>query len=184
VNSIPACYNPATRKPLPARRGACPSERGALVDIPAEVLVLGAVVIGIAVLLLILIAWRSSRLRRAAPDRSRPTGAGADTAGEAGGTRSRPPSGRARGAVGERERLSAAFAEQIEDVLRATLLADPVLADCDIDLVTAADGSLEIIVAGETYSEVSQLPDRRIREALLKAVQEWEAGSWRGGGKS
>ena len=78
--------------------------------------------------------------------------------------------------AGQRERLAAAFAEQIEDVLRAFLLADPLLAERDVDLGTAADGSLEIVVDGEVYSEVSDIPDQRIREALAKAVADWQTG--------
>ena len=80
------------------------------------------------------------------------------------------------GRAGQREHLAAAFAEQIEDVLRAFLLTDPLLAERDVDLGTAADGSLEIIVDGETYGDVEEVPDKGIREALTRAVADWKAG--------
>ena len=72
------------------------------------------------------------------------------------------------------ERLASPFAEQIEDIFRAELAKDGALSSYDIDLGTAPDGDLEIWVDGERYTDISQLPDSRLRTAFQRAVQEWE----------
>ncbi len=74
------------------------------------------------------------------------------------------------------ERLAAPFAEQIEDIIRARLDADPALAAMDVDLGTAPDGGLEVWVDGECYSDVNLLPDERLRRIFRQAVEEWDAG--------
>ena len=72
------------------------------------------------------------------------------------------------------EKIAAPFAEQIEDILRAHLSADPALAAMDVDLGTAPDGGLEIWVDGECYTDVSLLPDERLRQAFRQAIERWE----------
>lgn len=72
------------------------------------------------------------------------------------------------------EHVAAPFAEQIEDILRAHLSADPALAAMDVDLGTAPDGGLEIWVDGERYTDVNLLPDERLRQAIRQAVERWE----------
>jgi len=72
------------------------------------------------------------------------------------------------------EKLAAPFAEQIEDIVRARLSADPALAVMDVDLGTASDGGLEIWVDGERYTDVNLLPDERLRRVFRQAIESWE----------
>jgi len=72
----------------------------------------------------------------------------------------------------EGEKIAAPFAEQIEDILRAKLNSDP-FNKFDIDLGTAADGSLEIWVNGTKYGSVKELPDEKLKQAFQDAVKKW-----------
>jgi hypothetical protein len=72
------------------------------------------------------------------------------------------------------EKLAAPFAEQIEDILRVKLEADPYLKQFKIDLGTAPDGGLEIWVNGKKFDGVESLPDERLKAAFREAVQHWE----------
>ena len=73
----------------------------------------------------------------------------------------------------EGETLAAPFAEQIEDVLRAKIKADPALQKYEIDLGTGPNQSLEIWVDGEAYPSVDDIPDERLKEAFRSAVEKW-----------
>jgi len=73
------------------------------------------------------------------------------------------------------ERLAAPFAEQIEDIIRARLSADPALAAMDVDLGTAPDGGLELWVDGVRYTDVNALPDEQLRQTFSQAIEEWDA---------
>ena len=73
----------------------------------------------------------------------------------------------------EGETLSAPFAEQIEDILRAKIKADPALQKYEIDLGTSANQALEIWVDGKPYSSVDDLPEERLKEAFRAAVEKW-----------
>ncbi len=68
------------------------------------------------------------------------------------------------------ENEAAPFAEQIEDVLRSQISADPHLASYDIDFGTGSDGGLEIRVGDQTYAKIEQIPDERLRAAIRQAV--------------
>jgi hypothetical protein len=152
-------------------------------NLPPEVLILGGLaVMGVAGVL-IAFAVRTRQVDSASSSASEAHPAGAGPSARRAAAVRRPPRREKVSPARQRERLAAAFAEQIEGVLRATLLEDPLLADSNVDLATAPDGSLEIIVDGETYSEISDIPDRRVREALVKAVEEWQAGTWQEEGK-
>jgi hypothetical protein len=74
----------------------------------------------------------------------------------------------------EGEQLAAPFAEQIEDILRAELVKDPELAALKVDLGTAEDGSLEIWVDGESYTDFETLPNKHLRDAIRRASQKWQ----------
>jgi len=74
------------------------------------------------------------------------------------------------------EKLAAPFAEQIEDILRARLKADPILKKYEIDFGTSADHSLEIWVNGEKYMSVNELPDEGLKAAFRALVKKWDAG--------
>ena len=71
------------------------------------------------------------------------------------------------------EKLAAPFAEQIEDILRAKIKADPALQKYEIDLATGANQALEIWVDGKPYASVDDLPDERLKEAFRSAVEKW-----------
>lgn len=73
------------------------------------------------------------------------------------------------------ERLAAPFAEQIEDIFRAKIKADPALQKYEIDFGTDANQALEIWVDGKAYASVDELPDARLREAFRAAVEKWNA---------
>ena len=72
------------------------------------------------------------------------------------------------------EQVAAPFAEQIEDILQARLRSDPSLATTHVDLGTAPGGDLEIWVDGERYTDVSQIPNERLRQAFREAIEQWE----------
>ncbi len=71
------------------------------------------------------------------------------------------------------EKLAAPFAEQIEDILRAKLQADPELLEYEIDFGTAPDSTLEIWINGKKYKSISELPDERLKVAFRAAVKQW-----------
>jgi hypothetical protein len=72
------------------------------------------------------------------------------------------------------EHVASAFAEQVEDILNASLRANPALASLKVDFGTAPDGGLDIWVDGKRYTEVNQVPNKELRQAIRDAVQEWE----------
>lgn len=71
------------------------------------------------------------------------------------------------------EKLAAPFAEQIEDILRAKLEADPALEKYKIDLGTSDDNTLEIWVNGEKYVNINELPDEALKEAFRSSIRKW-----------
>ena len=52
---------------------------------------------------------------------------------------------------------------------------EPSLAEVQVDLGTAVDGSLEIWVDGASYSDVSSVPNEKLRPLIEQAIKEWEA---------
>jgi hypothetical protein len=75
----------------------------------------------------------------------------------------------------EGEKLAAPFAEQIEDIFRAKVKADPALQKYEIDFGTDENKALEIWVDGKAYASVDELPDERLKEAFRSAVEKWNA---------
>lgn len=73
----------------------------------------------------------------------------------------------------EGEKLAAPFSEQIEDIFRAKIEADPDLNHYQIDLGSAPDGTLEIWVNNRKYTNVNDLPDERLKRAFREAVAKW-----------
>jgi hypothetical protein len=69
------------------------------------------------------------------------------------------------------EKLALAFAEQIEDMVRAQLDADPFLKSTQIDFGTAPDGGLEFHVNGQVFTDLKQMPDGRIKAIIQQAIQ-------------
>ena len=74
------------------------------------------------------------------------------------------------------EGLAAAFVEQIEDIVHARLSEDPALAGIDVDFKTASSGELEVWVNDESYTDVKDIPDERLREVVRQAIASWEQG--------
>ena len=68
------------------------------------------------------------------------------------------------------ERQASMISEQIEEMVKMDLAQYPDLSDVSLDFGTGEDGGLEIWLSGEKYSEVSAIPDERIRTSVEKAV--------------
>jgi len=73
----------------------------------------------------------------------------------------------------EGEKLAAPFTEQIEDIFRAKIEADPDLNHYQVDLGSAPDGTLEIWINDKKYTNVNDLPDNRLKKAFRDAVTQW-----------
>ncbi|MBL8088694.1 MAG: hypothetical protein JNJ43_00085 [Anaerolineales bacterium] len=75
----------------------------------------------------------------------------------------------------EGEQVGSAFAEQIEDILRAKLEAHPNLKEYKIDIGTSDDLDLEYWVNGEKYASVESLPNEELKQVFLEAIKDWES---------
>ncbi|MCL4266790.1 MAG: hypothetical protein KJ069_26660 [Anaerolineae bacterium] len=75
----------------------------------------------------------------------------------------------------EGEQEAAPFAEQVEDILYSLMEEEPSLAKVQVDLGTAADGGLEILVDGVAYTDVAAVPDEKLRLLIQQAIEKWEA---------
>ena len=71
------------------------------------------------------------------------------------------------------EKVAAPFSEQIEDIFRAKIEADPHLNHYKIDLGSAPDGALEIWVDDKPYTNINDLPDEGLKKALRESVAKW-----------
>ena len=71
------------------------------------------------------------------------------------------------------EDLAAAFAEQIEDILRAEIKNIPELEFTDVDFGTAPDGGIEFHIQGETYTVIDEIPNPRLQQAIRDAIQKY-----------
>lgn len=73
----------------------------------------------------------------------------------------------------EGEKVAAPFTEQIEDIFRAKIEANPDLNHYQIDLGSAPDGALEIWVNDKKYTNVNDLPDNKLKQAFRDSVTQW-----------
>jgi hypothetical protein len=71
------------------------------------------------------------------------------------------------------EGLAAAFVEQIEDIVHARLSEDPALSGIKVDFGTAPTGELQIWVDSESYMDVGDIPNERVREIIRQAGESW-----------
>lgn len=71
------------------------------------------------------------------------------------------------------EKLAAPFAEQIEDIVQARLAKHPQLSKYKVDFGSAPDGSLEIHVNGQAFTEIDALPDESLKRLIREAVETW-----------
>jgi len=73
----------------------------------------------------------------------------------------------------EGEKLAAPFTEQIEDIFRAKIEADPDLNHYQVDLGSAPDGTLEIWVNDKKNTNVNDLPDDKLKRVFRASVVKW-----------
>jgi hypothetical protein len=73
----------------------------------------------------------------------------------------------------EGEKVAAPFTEQIEDIFRAKIEADPDLNHYQIDLGSAPDGILEFWINDIKFTNVNDLPDNRLKRAFRESVVKW-----------
>lgn len=73
----------------------------------------------------------------------------------------------------EGEKVAAPFTEQIEDIFRAKVKADPDLNHFQVDLGSAPDGTLEFWVNDKKYTNVNDLPDNKLKRAFRESVTKW-----------
>ena len=142
--------------------------------IPSGVLIVGAIAIAIAVLLVALVALKARTVDLTQPGEQKPewmrttppaeTVAAEKADGEGIQVFDRDPG----------EGLASPFAEQIEDIIRAKLAANPELKHYQVDLGTAPDGSLEISVDGKKYAGIEALPDARLKLLFQQSVEAWK----------
>ena len=69
------------------------------------------------------------------------------------------------------EEQASPISEQIEGMVQIRLAEYPDLAGQVVDFGTAADGSLEIWIADKRYTNVDDIPDSRMRDAISEAVE-------------
>jgi hypothetical protein len=134
------------------------------------------VTLGIAAVFVILIIWllilRSSRrvnLTRT-PDGEKPKWMSTTPPPETTAATRADGEGMALYDHDKEENEAAPFAEQIEDILRSQMSADPDLRSYEVDFGTGADGRLEIKVGDKLYTDIEQIPDRHLRAAINHAV--------------
>ena len=69
------------------------------------------------------------------------------------------------------EQAASLVGEQIEEMVKQRLASYPDLADIKLDFATASDESLVVWVNDQSYSDIDQIPDERIRSAISEAVK-------------
>lgn len=74
----------------------------------------------------------------------------------------------------EGEKVAAPFTEQIEDIFRAKIEADPDLNHYKVDLGSAPDGTLEFWVNDKKFTNVNDLPDNKLKRAFRDSVRKWD----------
>jgi hypothetical protein len=71
------------------------------------------------------------------------------------------------------EALASPFAEQIEDMVRAKLDADPFLKSTRIDFGTAPDGGIEFVINNQSFTSLEQIPEGRIKAIIKQAIESY-----------
>ena len=69
------------------------------------------------------------------------------------------------------EQAASLASEQIEEMVKQRLVSYPDLADVKLDFATGSDESLVVWVDDQSYSDIDQIPDERIRSAISEAVE-------------
>jgi len=71
---------------------------------------------------------------------------------------------------GSQERMASPIAEAIEALVKEKLAAIPEFENIEIDLGSASDGSLEIWVNGEKFTDIDSLKDEKLQQVFREAV--------------
>jgi hypothetical protein len=71
------------------------------------------------------------------------------------------------------EQQASPVAEQIEEMVKKRLAANPELVGREIDFGTMPDGSFDIWVDGIQYNDISDVTDQTVRQVITEAVEEW-----------
>jgi hypothetical protein len=69
------------------------------------------------------------------------------------------------------EQVASLVSEQIEEMVKQRLASYPDLVDVKLDFATGSDESLVVWVNDQSYSDIDQIPDERIRSAISEAVE-------------
>ena len=69
------------------------------------------------------------------------------------------------------EQAASLVSEQIEQMVKQRLASYQDLADVKLDFATGTDESLVVWVNDQSYSDIDQIPDERIRSAISEAVK-------------
>ena len=69
------------------------------------------------------------------------------------------------------EREATLIGEQVEEMVRAELAEAAPSEELDLDFGTEVDGSLAVWFGGRKYSDPGEIPDPRVRTAVVKAVE-------------
>ncbi len=69
------------------------------------------------------------------------------------------------------EQAASLVSEQIEQMVKQRLASYPDLADVKLDFATGTDESLVVWVNDQSYTDIDQIPDERIRSAISEAVE-------------
>lgn len=69
------------------------------------------------------------------------------------------------------EQAASLVSEQIEEMVKQRLASYPDLADVKLDFATGTDESLVVWVDDQSYSDIDQIPDERIRSAISDSVE-------------
>ena len=69
------------------------------------------------------------------------------------------------------EQAASLVSEQIEEMVKQRLASYPDLAEVKLDFATGPDESLVVWVDNQSYSDIDQIPDDRIRSAIAEAVE-------------
>ncbi len=64
-------------------------------------------------------------------------------------------------------------AETVADALRVKAESDSYLQSFALEFAETSDGGLEILLDGEKYNGIANLPDEKMKKIFLAAVKEW-----------
>jgi hypothetical protein len=75
------------------------------------------------------------------------------------------------------ERMASLISEAVEDLVRERMQSDPGLQEMKIDFGTSSDGTLEIWIDDERYTDVDAIPNDQIRSLIKEAVKAYNEGN-------